>query len=406
MRNSLLIRVGQDPAAGCHWLPLNSDGQATSVVRSGSLEDAAVEAQGLRVVALVPGVDCLLTTVKIPGRSNRQKLLRAIPYALEEQLSDEVEDLHFAVGEVLPGGDYPVAIIAMRCMNAYTEAFRDARLEVTRMIPDTLAVPCADAAVCAVIDGGLALVRTGASSGYAVDVDNLDVFISASLPDEEETGTNAVVRVYTAAGSMPPELAVGQVEVESYNGDVLPVLAQGLNSSAIDLLQGSYSRTQEWGRLWRPWRATAAFLVGGLLLSNVVMGVDYYRLSKEQERLVAQIEAIYRQAFPAAKRVVNPRVQMQQQLEKLQRRQGAGDRFLLLLARSGDILRNASEIELSGASYRAGRLDVDLTAPSLQVLDKLKQTLTGNGLTVEIQSATTEAGKRVKSRLRIQVRSA
>ncbi|MFV1973909.1 MAG: type II secretion system protein GspL [Thiohalobacterales bacterium] len=406
MRNTLLIRVGQDPAAGCHWLPLNNEGQATGVVRSGSLEEAAVEAQGLRVIALIPGVDCLLTTVKIPGRSNRQKLLRAIPYALEEQLSDEVEDLHFAVGEVMPGGDYPVAIVAMRCMNAYTEAFRDARLDVARMLPDTLAIPCTDADTCIVIEGELALVRTGASSGYVIDADNLEVFIKTGQSDDAETDTPAVVRMFISAGSMAPELSVENTEVESYNGDVLALLAQGVNSDSIDLLQGSYSRTQEWGRLWRPWRATAALLVGGFLLSNVVMGVDYYRLSKEQDSLATRIEAIYRQAFPGAKRVVNPRVQMQQRLDKLQRSQGAGGQFLMLLARAGDVLRKASDIEISGASYRAGRLDVDLTAASLQVLDNLKQTLTARGLTVEIQSATTETGKRVKSRLRIQGRPA
>jgi general secretion pathway protein L len=141
-------------------------------------------------------------------------------------------------------------------------------------------------------------------------------------------------------------------------------------------------------------------------LANVAMGVDYFRLSKEQDHLATRIEEIYRQAFPGAKRVVNPRVQMQQHLEKLQGRQGGGSQFLLLLARSGDVLRKASDIEISGANYRAGRLDVDLTATSLQVLDDLKQTLTGKGLTVEIQSATTEAGQRVKSRLRIQGRPA
>jgi type II secretory pathway component PulL len=93
---------------------------------------------------------------------------------------------------------------------------------------------------------------------------------------------------------------------------------------------------------------------------------------------------------------------MQQQLDQLQRKQGGGGEFMDLLARSGEVLRNAKDIELSGASYRAGRLDIDLTATSLQVLDQLKQTLAGQGLVVEIQSATTESGQLVKSRLRIQ----
>ena len=408
MRNTLLIRVGEDPAAGCHWLPLGNDGVPTGVVRSGTLAEAAVEANGLRIVALIPGIDCLLTTVRIPGRSNRQKLLRAIPYALEEQLSDEVEDLHFAVGELAASGEYPVAIVATQRMDASLEAFRAAGLEITRLVPDLLAVPWTENRTSVVIEGALALVRTGPSSGYAVDADNLAVFFDAAPADDVDAAEPEAspVHLYVPAGSSSPELPLADVEVENYNGNPLALFAQGLDSGSINLLQGAYSRSQEWGRLLQPWRATAALLVAGFLLSNVAMGIDYYRLGKESDSLGARIEEIYRQTFPGTKRVVNPRVQMEQQLTQLQRRQGAGGQFLLLLARSGDVLRSAQEIKITGASYRAGRLDVDLSAASLQVLEQLMQTLTGKGLTVEIQSATTEADERVKSRLRIQVRAA
>lgn len=408
MRNTLLIRVGQDPGAGCQWLPLDGAGVPTSVVRSGTLDEAAVEGNGLRIVALVPGIDCLLTTVKIPGRSNRQKLLRAIPYALEEQLSDEVEDLHFAVGKANAGGEYPVAIVAARRMDAYLEAFRAVGLDVIQVIPDLLATPWTENRTNIVVDGAVALVRTGPSGGYAVDTENLALFFDiAPKEDDDETVPEATrVHMYIPAGSIPPELPVSDIEVEQYNGDALALLARGLDTGSIDLLQGAYSRTQEWGRLWRPWRATAALLVAGFLLSHVAMGIDYYRLGKESDSLGTRIEEIYRQTFPGTKRVVDARVQMEQQLAQLQRRQGSGGQFLVLLARSGDVLRNAKEIEISGASYRAGRLDVELSAASLQVLEELKQTLSGRGLTVEIQSATTEAGQRVKSRLRIQVKTA
>ena len=114
------------------------------------------------------------------------------------------------------------------------------------------------------------------------------------------------------------------------------------------------------------------------------------------------MQAVFLEAFPGTKRVVDPRVQMQQQLEQLQRRAGGGARFLSLLARSANILRAAQDIEISGASYRAGKLDVDLTAANLQVLDQLKQSLAASGLSVEIQSAAADAGQRVKGRLRIQ----
>ena len=93
---------------------------------------------------------------------------------------------------------------------------------------------------------------------------------------------------------------------------------------------------------------------------------------------------------------------MQQQLDKLQGQQGAGGGFLSLLGQSGAVLKDMDGVEVSGATFRAGRLDVELTVNNLQLLDQLKQSLMESGrLSVEIQSATTGRDQRVQSRLRI-----
>ena len=406
MRNTLLLRIGQDPGGTCEWVLLGADGQPAGTVQSGTLREAAGMASGLRVSVLAPGSDCLLTTASIPG-SNRQKLLRAVPYALEEQLTVDVEDLHFALGPPLGDDRHAVLVIAIQRMESILDACREAELDVTRVIPEQLAIPCQASATCVVVDNDVALVRTGSYSGYAADSENLGLLLSCQ-PAPEDEATAGELRIYKPAGSELPDLgAVAEkAVVEDYHGSALGLLAAGAGSPTIDLLQGPYSRSQEWGKLWRPWRATAALLLAGFVVSNVVTGVDYFRLGKQQEALNTRIDEIYRQTFPAAKRVVNPRVQMQQQLELLLRRQGGGDGFMTLLARAGDVLRSNKSIEISGASFRAGRLDVDLTANNLQVLDELKQTLTGKGLEVEIQSATTDASQQVKSRLRIQGGSA
>jgi general secretion pathway protein L len=212
------------------------------------------------------------------------------------------------------------------------------------------------------------------------------------------------VSIQLPAGAVLPDLgeAAATAEITRYEGSALMLLSQGMGGGFIDLLQGVYSRNQEWGKLWHPWRATAALLLAGVLLSNIVTGVDYFRLRNERQELNARIQSLFMESFPGTRRVVDPRVQMQQQLEQLQRRAGSGGRFLNLLSRSADVLRTAKDIEIAGASYRAGRLDVDLTAANLQVLDQLKQSLSAHGLEVEIQSAAADAGQRVKSRLRIQ----
>jgi len=401
MRNTLLIRTGQGDDGNCEWLPLDDAGQPVGRVRSGDLTAAAAEANGLRVVVLVPGIDCLLTQATIPGR-NRQKLLRAVPFALEEQLIEDVENSHFALGPALPGGRYPVVVIATRRIDAILDACRSVGLDVYQMVPDLLAVPCTGDAVCVVIDGDLALVRTGPYSGFVVETENLGLMLAAE--EQPEDSPARPVSIQIPAGAVLPELgeAAATAEISRYEGSALMLFSQGMGGGIIDLLQGVYSRNQEWGKLWRPWRATAALLLAGVLLSNIVTGVDYFRLRNEREELNARMKSVFLESFPGTLRVVDPRVQMQQQLEQLQRRAGSGGRFLTLLARSADVLRTAKDIEIAGASYRAGRLDVDLTAANLQVLDQLKQALSAHGLEVEIQSAAADAGQRVKSRLRIQ----
>ncbi len=401
MRSTLLIQADPNNADSCRWVALDTEGRPAGSVRSGTPAEATTEAAGLRVVALAPGIDCVLTQVSIPGR-NRKKLLRAVPYALEEQFSEDVEDLHFALGPAVAGGEFPVVVVAIQRMNALLEVLTKAGLEVHQLIPDLLTIPCPADTVCAVIDGDVALVRSGPYSGFAVDAENLGLLLASQL--EQGDGGTRSVHITVPAGTTLPGLEVldAQVEVQRTNGTALDVLARGLSSPSIDLLQGAYSRSREWAKLWRPWRITAALLLTGVVLTHAVKGVDYMSLKQQQAELNSRIETVFKEAFPDARRVVNPRVQMQQKLEQMQRQRGGGSQFITLLARSGEVLRAAGDVDITGASFRAGRLDLDLTVASLQILDELKQTLAARGLDVEIQSATTEAGQRVKSRLRIQ----
>jgi general secretion pathway protein L len=401
MRNTLLLRKDLTDSDSWRWLRLDNDGQPQGSVHAGALADAAGEAGGQRVVVLAPGTDCLLTRVNIPGRS-RQKLLRAVPYALEEQLSEDVEKLHFAVGAAMEEGEWPVAVIGKEYMETLLAATADAGLDVQQVIPEILAIPYAGNETSVLVEHDIALVRTGSVSGYAADSDNLGMLLALQKVAEDEQ--LPALHLYVRQDTLQPDTAGfgGETRVEAYAGDPLTVFAQGLDARAINLLQGAYSRAGDWARVLRPWRATAALLVAGMLVSSVVMGIDYFRLNRESEQLNVQIEETFRKALPGSKRIVNPRVQMQQQLDSMQRRTGAGGGFLSLLSQSGAVLKGVQGVEINGANFRAGRLDMELVVANVQLLDQLKQKLMEPGrLDVEIQSATTDKDQRVQSRLRI-----
>jgi general secretion pathway protein L len=402
MRNTLLLRKDPGNESVWRWLQLDDKGRPQGSIHAGALSDAASEASGQRVVVLVSGADCLLTRVSIPGGS-RQKLLRAVPYALEEQISEEVENLHFAVGSTQVDDAWPVAVINKQFMDELTEDFSEAGLDVQQVTPEVLALPYSDDETSVLVENDVALVRTDSTTGFAVDSDNLGILLAAQMTDDESA--LSPLRLFVREDSLRADMMelVGETRVEPFNGDAINVFARGLDTRSINLLQGDYSRSGDWAALLRPWRATAALFVAGILVSNVVMGIDYFRLSKESEQLRAQIEQTFKEALPETRRIVTPRIQMQQQLDKLQRQQGAGGGFLSLLGQSGSVLRGKEGVEVSAATFRAGRLDVELTVSNLQLLDQLKQALMESGrLSVEIQSATTGKDQRVQSRLRIE----
>ncbi len=401
MRNMLLLRANPSDDQRWSWLHLDSTGVARGVIHSGTLADAAAEADGLRVLVLMPGTDCLLTSVRIPGR-NRKKLLQAVPYALEEQLSDDVEKLHFAIGAELDDGSRQVAVTDKHRMETLMAALGEAGLDVQCVVPEQLAVPLSESGDSVLIDHDMAVVRNGEYSGYAVDSDNLGIVLSARQQDDSDL--QPVLQLYVEQDASIPELGdyPSETRIEHYARDPLDILSKGLDMKAINLLQGEFGQMGEWSRIWRPLRATAALLLAGVLISNAVMAVDYYRLNKESDQLKTQIEETFKKAFPETRRLVNPRAQMQQKLDQLQHSQGTGNRFLNLIGQAGEVIKDTKGVEVTGANYRGGRLDLDLKVTSLQLLDQLKQALTKTGaLSVEIQSATTESDQRVKSRLRI-----
>lgn len=398
MAEILLIRMAADAAGFRDWLLADEQGQARSPVRAGAPDEGVISATP-RIVVLVPGAEVFLTDAQIPGR-NRQRALRAIPYALEERLATDVDSLHFALGPVQDGDRFPVAVVDCSRMDAWAALLQDRGILANQWIPDVLSLPVPDSGTWSLmVDDGMVLVRSGPYAGFASETASLTTLVSLFAAREELPAS------VTVFGATLLDLEGVETSFSDSDQGALEILARGwAQGPAIDLLQGAYSRREQWGRLLRPWKASAALLLAAILLGTIATGVDYTRLSAAEQQLNAQIEAVYRQAFPDAKRVVNPRSQMEQQLKQLQRRSGGGDTgFMTMLGQTGEVLRATQGIDILAASYRDGRLDLELQVENLQILDQLKQALAASGrMNAEIQSATTQEGQKVQSRIRIQ----
>jgi len=418
-------QVGQPAEGGeaavlpASWV-LRDEQRPTGALFHGNLQEAAAQAAGARVSVLVPGVDVLLAQVELPAMK-AQRLARAVPFALEEQLAGDVDDLHVAIGQRDAQGRVANAVVSRQQLDGWLEQLKAVGLQADVMTPEMFGLQWdaedepGQSRWSMLIDGQAGLLRTGVQTGLAFEMDSLLPVLQACIDDAGDTppmglqltvcGDNVFADSdeYRVLSALCAEQGI-DLSLDEKNEARSVMLAQNFDEQrAINLLQGDYSRKQQLEKLLRPWRP--ALMLGGLwlLLQAGVFVVEYNRLSTQSSELKEQIETVYRETFPESRNVVNPKVQMQRGLEKLQGGGGQNEGLLALLAQTGVVLKDTPGAVLRTLRFKGNKLDVDVNMPDLQSLDKLKQRLSDDaGLKVEIVSASSRDGK-VESRLSLQV---
>lgn len=401
MDDRLFIRLtGNDSAA---WLRVERSGLMHEV-RYGPLIEAARLADEHRVIVLAPAPDVLLTQAAVPAQG-RAQAQQAIPYVLEEQLASDVESLHFALGKRDTTGHYATSVAERACMDAWLARLKQAGVQPDLLVSELHALPWQDGQWTLLYNSSGALLRSGAHSGFALDVDNLHPLLNAALTEAGEQKPLALRVVnYSAHDLNLSELSTNwglELHEQTRHDDPLVLFAQHFDeTNAINLLQGSYSRAEQFGRLWRPWRLSAALLGFWLLFQTGVMVFDSVRLAQQNRQLKAEAEQVFRSAFPGARMTGDLRQLMESKLKEL-RRQGQGAVFLDLLAKTAVPLKQGQDVKLRGISYKEQVLNLDIEIKDLQALDLLKQQLAGAALEVEILSASSKENK-VEGRLQVR----
>jgi len=121
-----LPRIRDEPAS---WLVVDARGTPVGPLESGPLTAAVTRTAGRRVWVIVPGTDVLLAEPEVPVKAGL-KLQQLVPYALEEQLADNIEDLHFAIGKRASDSiRAPVAVVARALLDEWLATLRSSGIE-------------------------------------------------------------------------------------------------------------------------------------------------------------------------------------------------------------------------------------------------------------------------------------
>ena len=406
MADTLLIHYDPARPDQATWSHVNPQGELTSRITSGTLAEAATVAQQHKVVVLLDSTNVHLNHIRLPT-SNRQKMLRAIPYALEEQLAEDIEKFHFVIGKTDPHYGTPVAGIRQDTIETLRATFEQAGISIEAMIPDAICTPAAPNQWSVLFHRDKALVQFEALIGTVIDAANLPLLLQASI-NKAEIKPEKIVYFHLDGEEPGALLEQAGLDVElvkvAYNSHPLVIFCgEYAGAKSLNLLQGKYKPKRKSTGNWYRWRLAASLVAVWLMLYVGINLFDYNRLSEKNTALAVEIEKIYKQSFPDSKRIVNPRVQMEQKLNELRGGGGPqGSQFLGLLSDSVATITSQKDIEVQSIDFRNNRMDIGLTGANLQSVETLNKQLNSNaGLKTEIVSATADKDS-VKGSIRLQ----
>ncbi len=305
--------------------------------------------------------------VQLPTRKARW-LRQALPFAVEELLAEDVEQLHLALGEPLADGRHRVLAVRRSWLAGWLAL---CTTPPQRILVDADLLPREGTPL-------LYLEARWLLGGAGVARLSLD---GAAWPALTQRCPQPHI-VYCAQGQDALAPVDGAHLVDGYRW-----LAR--QSGATDLAQGEFAARQSTGR-WQRWRPLVAMLGLWLVLQWGFDVAQGWHLQRQADAYAAGSEALYRQLFPQDHKLINLRAQLDQHLAEGEAGQG---RLLGLLAQVAQAMATAAgQLRVQQVDFSASRGDLALQvqAPGFAELEQLRERLEGAGLAVQLGSASRE----------------
>ncbi|MFW2403264.1 MAG: type II secretion system protein GspL, partial [Gammaproteobacteria bacterium] len=422
MADFLVLRFRAGATDHVEWVTVDSTGAIIGEPGYGDAMMAAEAVGDSKVIVLIPGAGVLRTTADIPVRG-AAKILQALPFAMEDQLATDVDELHFSVGKRDANDQLPVAIIERLEIEACLELFAAAGIEPTFVYADSDAVSAIPNTTTLFIDGDTLTLRDADGSIAIADLGDaetmLDLWFRAREASvaEAEAAQPINLLVYVTedaqadaqtdallAGLQP---RVASFDIRILSDGALPRLAsQIVTEPGINLLQGRYAVRSNLGIFWPAWRGAAALAACLVLLLVGVKIFEITSLNRQAANLDTAIEQAIRYTFPEVTEVRDARALLQSKLRGLGRADvgGSTTEFLDTLVIIAGAVAGKTNIEarLETINYRSGVMELRVTAPDVEALDSIQKEIVRDGsLEAEIQSANPE-GEMVRGRIQVR----
>lgn len=401
MTKQLIIRLDEH-AQIRQWVILDEANQPVLDYLHANFDSVAQFANDCVLSVWVPSQFILLTQVNKPPKISYANFRKAIPFMLEDQLYQNIDELHFALGERLSDGTVPVAIVAHQQLARWLQAIQTLPAKLTDnlklIMPDVFSIPYDKKSWSVFIEQATVSVHNAPQTGFVFDRDNFLSLLPQTilaLPVEMRPLSLQVYRHVNQHGieQWPTDLRGIPIIEKKLTVDPFILFAQNcVSQKTINLLQGKYrvKLNRKLSKVQTNLQFAGLMAATALFISLAGNAAQYLDLTMQQKKLQTRIEEIYRQVFPNTTSVIEPKYRFAKELATLKRAEMRLG-FLKIMDKASPILTQTSTIKLQSLQYQNEQLTVDITAPDLASVNQLIKTLQQHGLKVSQNNVSTEA---------------
>jgi general secretion pathway protein L len=401
MADWLLIRLPRTQEQPATWLTVDPRGNPSGPPQSGPLSLAAPRAVGRRICVLVPGTDVLLMEPEVPMKAGT-KLQQVVPFALEEQLADDIDDLHFAIGKrAADSSRTPVAVVRRSLMDEWLTLLKSSGLDPESMYTESDLLPRNPGQAVALMEEDVVVVRPPMGAPVTLPVEALGEALEIAQqgsPELAATGIRGLV-LYTGAAEWHQHSAQIEALRERFDGIKIQLLSAGPlalfgqqlpTAAPINLLQGPYAPTTARTVGWKSWKVAAILLASLIGLHVAGKAAELSALKRNEHTLDTSMGEAFRQAMPGERSALDMRRRMEQRLVAAQNGGNAGG-LLPALQALVQARTVAPGTTLQALSFRQGTVEMKVAAKDASSLDHMSQSLRSNGWQADLTSGNTTA---------------
>jgi len=365
--------------------------------------------QPARAVAVLPAEEVFVRRVEVPGRSDREAR-QAAPFLVEEDLAAPIEETDIIVGAKLDDGTRWLIAAAAAARAGWRKRAASFGVKPVHAASAAMLLRGHGGDLTVMQLGGVMLFQTAA----------------ADLAAQAEAETPAAPGDGPLCGGFPADLAAHVLPAlgaavapkrllisEDIDPDPLapanepialkrvPVQDLRLNAAAAPdtafaglpaFFGDAFLSALDWGELIRPWRRAAVLAVAGVLGAAALIGGEAAYLDARADVYREASERSFREAFPEARRVVNPQAQLRQRMIALGAAEAEGG-FLPLASALAGIAAETDSVRVDGLRYDAARgaLIVSAVYSDFADFEALRAAAEARGVEIEDSGARQSA---------------